>query len=223
MHWRDAGFADGGRRRRRSGAGTVGGEASGPSPGLGGGRMISGRYRQRRLRIAISALLLLDGVDLFDAAENVAGRRRRHPVEVLLEVSASALAAASLEGEIVALLRPEVLVALPFGPGASASAGLQVGEHRQFPGLEALTVHVAAGGARFVVAGDSHRVPEIVQGDEHGVVVVGVHRLLLCAHTFPAGHATTRYAVFGIDTDEALNLAVLPARRHAGCVRGQCG
>lgn len=73
-------------------------------------------------------------------------------------MAAAAPTAARLERQVVALLRPQVLVALSLGPGARAAAGLEVGEHAQLPLLEALPVHVAAGGARVVVAQHAHGV-----------------------------------------------------------------
>jgi hypothetical protein len=73
---------------------------------------------QRGPGITIAAFLLFSSGgsfgDVLDAAEDVARGRRRHPVEILLEVSAAALAAAGLVGQVVAFLGPEVLVALPF-------------------------------------------------------------------------------------------------------------
>lgn len=129
---------------------------------------------QRRLRVPVPvAFLLLAGVDLLDAPKDVARGRRRHPVQVLLQMATAAPAAARLVGEIVALLRPEVLVSLTLAPGPGPAAGLQIGQYGLFPLIEALAVHVPAGGAQFVVAGHADRVPQVVQGDEHGVVVVG--------------------------------------------------
>lgn len=113
-------------------------------------------------------------------------------------------------------------MSLAFGPRARPAAGLQVGEHRLFPLVEALPVHVPAHGAGVVVAGDADGVAEVVQGDEHGVVVVGMVVVLLGTETVTGGHAATGETgdfLGGIDAaaaaqKEALNLAVLAARGH---------
>lgn len=62
-------------------------------------------------------------------------------------------------GEVVALFGPEVLVALAFGPGASAAAGAQVVQDGRLPNVKALPVH-QAGHQRAVgvVTQDAHRI-----------------------------------------------------------------
>lgn len=130
-------------------------------------------------------------------------------------MATATLATAGFEREIISLFRPEVLVSLTLGPGACPATCLQISEHSLLPLIEALAVHVPANGAGLVIAGDTNGIAEIVQGNKHGVVVIGADLVLLGAQAVAGGHAATREAgLLGIDAQEALNLAVLAARGH---------
>lgn len=174
----DAGLA-GSRRRARAGAGRQGAGSAATrlyhlclagATAVGGHDVVAvigraGRHGQARSVLTIASLLLLRLVLVGAIAGHVA-EAGRHPIEVLLQVAAAAAAAARLEGEIVALLRPEILVALTLGPAASTAAALEVREHRLLPGVEALTMHELADLAVVVVAGDLDRVVQGVEADE---------------------------------------------------------
>lgn len=179
MKWADAGLA-GSRRRAGAGAGREG--AGSTATGfdhlrLAGAAAVrghdvvavigrAGRDGQARPSVlAVASLLLLRLVLVGAVARHVA-ETRRHPVEVLLQVAAAAAAAARLEREIVALLRPKVLVTLALGPAAGTAAALEVREYRLLPGVEALAMHELADRAVVVVAGDLDRVVQGVEADE---------------------------------------------------------
>lgn len=115
--------------------------------------------------LTVAPLLLLRLVFIGTIPGNVA-ETGRHPVEVLFKVAAAAAAAARLEREIVALLRPEILMTLTLGPAASAAAALQIREYRLLPGVEALTVHELADRAIVVIAGDLDRIVQGIEADE---------------------------------------------------------
>lgn len=121
MNWRYTGLAARGRRRGRPGAGAW--KAASATANLAPYGVAS-RDSQGGPRVAIAALLLLAGVDFLDATENIACRWRRHPVQVLFQMSSAALATARLVSQVIALLGPEILVALPLGPRAGPSACL---------------------------------------------------------------------------------------------------
>ncbi|KYQ52112.1 hypothetical protein ALC60_08726 [Trachymyrmex zeteki] len=175
----DAGFA-GGRRRAGTGAGRQG---AGPTAArldhlrLAGAAAVrgddviavirrAGRHGQARPGVlTVASLLLLRLVFVGAVARHVA-ETGRHPVEVLLKVAATAAAAARLEREIVALLRPEILMTLTLGPAASAAAAFQIREYRLLPDVEALTVHELTDRTIVVIAGDLDRVVQGVEADE---------------------------------------------------------
>lgn len=121
--------------------------------------------RQRWLLIVAIALLLLLGRIIVHLAENVL-QCWRHPIEILLQVAASALATACLEHQIVTLFGPQILLALAIGPWTSPSDRLQIGEHTLFPGLEAFAMHVLAGGALLIAANDANAFAQIVHVDQ---------------------------------------------------------
>jgi len=75
-----------------------------------------------------------------------------HPLEILAQLSAAALAAAGLVDQLVALLGPQVLEPLPLRPGAGPAVGLEGLQHARLPQLEALAVHVLPCTAVLVVA-----------------------------------------------------------------------
>lgn len=126
----------------------------------------AGRHGQARPGVLTVAPLLLLRLVLLGAIAGHVAEAGRHPVEVLLEMTAAAAAAARFEREIVALLRPEVLMTLTLGPAAGAAAALQVREYRLLPGVEALAVHELADRAVIVVAGDLDRVVQGVEADK---------------------------------------------------------
>lgn len=178
-----AGLA-GGRRGARAGAGR---EGAGPSAsgvdqlgvaagsGAGPDATVVPAVARRPCRdgeagsgvLAVPALLLLDLVLVGAPVAGEVADARRHPVEVLLEVAAAAPAAARLERQVVALLRPEILVALTLGPAAGPSAVLQISQHGLFPGVETLPVHELPVRAVVVVARDLDRVLKGVHPDGH--------------------------------------------------------
>lgn len=121
MNWGDTGLAA--RRRRRRGAGAGAREAAGSAADLRPYGVVR-RDGQGGPRVAIAALLLLAVVDFLDPTEDVAGRWRRHPIQVLLEMPPAALATARFVSQVVALLGPQVLVALTFGPRTGPAACL---------------------------------------------------------------------------------------------------
>ncbi|GBP27554.1 hypothetical protein EVAR_18748_1 [Eumeta japonica] len=84
---------------------------------------------------------------------------------------------------------------LSFGPGARATARLEVSEHAAFPLFEAITVHVPAGGASFVVT-------------EHADRILGAHRV-------PWTQALAGYAAAPSFLRFALTGSALPPRSHA--------
>lgn len=214
----------GGRDRWRGGA-VAGRETSGPASQFcpdqlelvvgmicGGG---VGRYREGRFRVLVPALLLLAHVDVFDSADDVARGRRRHPVEVLLEVPPAAFAAAGLVRQIVALLGPEVLVSLPLGPGPGPAAGLEICQDALLPLLEALPVHVPPGDAVLVVARHPDGVPQVVEADERVIVVVRVSAQGVGPETLSGRDAAASeirlgsdVEAFRIDSEQALNFDV---------------
>lgn len=51
---------------------------------------------------------------------------------------------------------------LTFAPRTRPATGLEVGQDRLLPGVKTLAVHVASRGARFVVTGDPHGIPQVV-------------------------------------------------------------
>lgn len=135
----------GGRRRAGTGAGRQGtGPAAagldhlclaGAAPVGGDDDVIAvigrpGRHGQARAGVLPVASLLLLGLVLLGAVAGHVAEARRQPVEVLLQVAAAAAAAAGLEREIVALLRPEVLVTLTLGPAARAAAALEISSYQ---------------------------------------------------------------------------------------------
>lgn len=80
-------------------------------------------------------------------------------------MSATAAAAAHFVYQVVAFLRPQVLLSLLVGPGAGATNRFEVAENALFPLLEALGVHVLTSVAVLVAAHDSHRVVELIAAD----------------------------------------------------------
>lgn len=125
-----------------------------------------GRDSQTRPGVLPIAPLLLLRLVLVGTIAGYIAEAGRHPVEILLEVAAAAAAAAGLEREIVALLGPEVLVTLTFGPAARPAAALQIRQYRLLPSVEALAMHELADRAVVVVAGDLDRVVQGVEADE---------------------------------------------------------
>jgi len=176
----DAGLA-GGRRRAGTGAGRQGAGSAATRLDhlrLAGAATVrghdviaviarrTGRHGQARPGVLTVAPLLLLRLVLVGAIAGHVAETGRHPVEVLLQVTAAAAAAARLEREIVALLCPEILVTLTLGPAAGAAAALQVREYRLLPGVEALAMHELADRAVVVVAGDLDRIVQGVEADE---------------------------------------------------------
>lgn len=175
----DAGLA-GGRRRAGAGAGRQGAGSTATrlyhlclagATAVGGHDVVTvigraGRHSQARSGVLTIASLLLLRLVLLGAVAGHVAEAGRHPIEVLFQVAAAAAAAACLEGEIVALLRPKILVTLTLGPAASAAAALEVREHRLLPGVEALAMHELADLAVVIVAGDLDRVVQGVEADE---------------------------------------------------------
>lgn len=215
----DVYWGDAGRRGRRRGR-AVG---RGQTPGSGTERIDGLRLRGPVLDVVMSShserrpgvvlvatLLLLVVVVVLPRPE--AGRRR-HPVQVLLQVSPSALAAARLERQVVPLLGPEVLVSLALRPGARPPARLEVRQHGLLPGLEALPVHVPARGAVVIVAADLDRLAQVVQADGHVVA-----EALVVGH---AAHGHVQVVVLEslvqvqhrhLDSQQAV--VVIPTRSH---------
>uniref|UniRef100_A0A2M3ZLH5 Secreted peptide n=1 Tax=Anopheles braziliensis TaxID=58242 RepID=A0A2M3ZLH5_9DIPT len=99
-----------------------------------------------------------------------AGRRRYDPIEILLQVAPATLAAAHLVHQIVTLLRPQVLLPLLVRPGAGTSDRLQVAQDAFLPLLEALAVHVLAGGAAIVATQHPHAITQILQIDHRPII-----------------------------------------------------
>lgn len=95
MDGRDAGLAGG--RRGRGGTGARRETSSTPTGFRRSGSVVRGNG-QSRPGVTVAALFLLAGLDFLDAPEDVARRWRRHPVQVLFEVTSAALATARLEG-----------------------------------------------------------------------------------------------------------------------------
>lgn len=86
----------------------------------------TGRNGQRRSGVLpIASFLFLRLVLVLPVAGRVP-RTRRHPVQVLLEVSATATATARLERQVVTLFGPEILMTLPLGPASGTAAAFQI-------------------------------------------------------------------------------------------------
>ena len=114
-----------------------------------------------RHRLVILPLVLLVLLGIF-----VEGRW--DVVQVFAKMPAAALAVASFEGQVVALLGPQVLQPLLLAPAAGTSTGAQVRQHRLLKLLETIFVHPASFLAALIVAQHSHSV----------VGVVGIYRLV---------------------------------------------
>lgn len=123
-----------------------------------------GRDGQRGPRVlTVAPFLFLRLVLVLSVTGSVGTATGRHPVQVFLQMAATATAAAGFERQIVALLRPQILMALALGPATSAAAGLQIREHGLLPGVEALAMHKLAHRAIIVVARHLHGVVQRVQ------------------------------------------------------------
>lgn len=125
----------------------------------------SSRNRQRGPGILTIAPFLFLRVVLVRSVTRSVPRAGRHPVEIFLQVATTATTAASFERQIVTLLRPKILMTLPFGPASRAAAALQVREHRLLPSVETLAMHELADRAVIVVARHLDRVVQCVQSD----------------------------------------------------------
>lgn len=73
-------------------------------------------------------------------------------------MSTTASTTTRFEREIVTLFRPQILVALSFGPATGASTTLQVGEYGLLPGVETLAMHKLTDRATIVVTSYLDRV-----------------------------------------------------------------
>lgn len=111
-----------------------------PPPSLhasDGGDSMMRRNRQHRPCVPIAAFFLLPTADdassrainrinLLHTPENITRRRRRHPIQVFLEMPTTTSTPACFERQIIAFLRPEILMALSLGPRTRPATCLQV-------------------------------------------------------------------------------------------------
>lgn len=73
-------------------------------------------------------------------------------------MSTTASTTARFERQVVTLFRPQILMALSFGPATGASTTLQIGEYGLLPGVETLAMHELTDRATIVVARHLDRV-----------------------------------------------------------------
>ena len=89
-------------------------------------------------------------------------------VQIFAKMPAAAFAVASFEGQVVALLGPQVLQSLLLAPAPGSSAGTEIGQDGLLELLKAVLVHPAPLHATLIVTQHSHGI----------VRVLGIYRLL---------------------------------------------
>lgn len=112
-----------------------------------------------RLVVLLLVLLVLLGIFV---------EGRWDVVQIFAKMPAAAFAVASFEGQVVALLGPQVLQSLLLAPAPGSSAGTEIGQDGLLELLKAVLVHPAPLHAALIVTQHSHGI----------VRVLGIYRLL---------------------------------------------